>query len=62
MKYEQEPITNFRRDVVAEDELRLRVEDLARRLARVYRFRVAMAVRRLRGEPDIYLTAQDLLP
>ena len=47
MRFEQEPITNFRRDVAADDEFRLRVEAIVRELKRRERITIAWAARRI---------------
>lgn len=70
--FEQEPITNFRRDPAADDEFRLRVDELVADLLRRERIVLAWAVRRLsvgplarcivlHERPDIVLQAADVL-
>lgn len=44
---EQEPLTNFRRDLVADDEWRLRVEAVVDELVHESRLAIAWAVRRI---------------
>ena len=44
-RFEQEPITAFRRDVVAEDEWRIRVEGVVDELLHESRIAIAWAVR-----------------
>lgn len=46
-RLEQEPITAFRRDVVADDEWRIRVEEAAAEIAHEVTVAIAWAVRRL---------------
>lgn len=69
-RFEQEPLTSFRRDVVAEDEHRLRVEAIAADMALEGSIAVAWAVRRITGQTyvcrpwgglDIVLQASEIL-
>ena len=54
IRLEQEPISAFRRDVVAEDELRIRVEAVVDELLHESRVAIAWAVRRLyRSDVDL---------
>ena len=52
-RFEQEPITNFRRDVVADDEFRLRLETIVAEILRCERIVLAWAVRRLTRDIDL---------
>jgi hypothetical protein len=70
-RFEQEPISDFRRDVVAEDEFRIRVEDVLAELVHEERVMLSWAVRRILGPArlpmpvfrglDIILQASDVL-
>jgi hypothetical protein len=51
---EQEPLTNFRRDWVADDEFRLRVDAAVAEILRRERITIAWAVRRL--SRDLHIT------
>jgi hypothetical protein len=45
--FEQEPITNFRRDLAAEDEFRLLARELGRLIVWRVRIQIAWAARRI---------------
>jgi hypothetical protein len=71
-RFEQEPISAFRRDVVADDEFRIRVEEIVADLLHEERVMLAWAVRRILGQTyvsarpvfrgfDVILQASDVL-
>ena len=54
-RFEQEPISNFRRDLAAEDEFRLRVEAIVAELLHESAVAIAWAVRRCYNVEPTYV-------